>query len=90
MVKVSLTYKRDYPILPSNESKFLSKKEINYLESLGLFETGQGGKLVEDRVTTITGKHPINTSGGLISMGHPVGPTGIGQVAEIIWQMRRQ
>ena len=63
-------------------------EEIIYLEALGLCETGQGGKLVEDGVTAITGKHPINTSGGLISMGHPVGPTGIGQVAEILWQMR--
>lgn len=65
-------------------------EEIIYLESLGLCEPGQGGKLVEDGVTAITGKHPINTSGGLISMGHPVGPTGIGQVAEILWQMRGQ
>lgn len=65
-------------------------EEIIYLEALGLCETGQGGKLVQDGVTAITGKHPINTSGGLISMGHPVGPTGIGQVAEVLWQMRGQ
>ncbi len=65
-------------------------EEIIYLEALGLCEKGQGGKLVQDGVTAITGKHPINTSGGLISMGHPVGPTGIGQVAEILWQMRGQ
>ncbi|HOO44926.1 MAG TPA: thiolase family protein [Deltaproteobacteria bacterium] len=65
-------------------------EEIIYLEALGLCETGQGGKLVEDGVTAITGKHPVNTSGGLISMGHPVGPTGVGQVAEVLWQMRGQ
>ncbi|HNY65518.1 MAG TPA: thiolase family protein [Deltaproteobacteria bacterium] len=65
-------------------------EEIIYLEALGLCPTGQGGKLVEDGVTAITGKHPVNTSGGLISMGHPVGPTGVGQVAEILWQMRGQ
>ena len=65
-------------------------EEIIYLESLGLCETGQGGKLVQDGVTAITGRHPVNTSGGLISMGHPVGPTGVGQVAEILWQMRGQ
>ncbi len=63
-------------------------EEIIYLEALGLCEPGQGGKLVEAGVTAISGKHPINTSGGLISMGHPVGPTGIGQVAEVLWQMR--
>ena len=63
-------------------------EEIMYLEALGLCETGQGGRLVEAGVTAVTGKHPVNTSGGLISMGHPVGPTGIGQVAEVLWQMR--
>jgi acetyl-CoA acetyltransferase len=63
-------------------------EEIIYSESLGLCEIGKGGKLIEDGVTAITGKHPINTSGGLISMGHPIGPTGVGQVAEILWQMR--
>jgi acetyl-CoA acetyltransferase len=63
-------------------------EEIIYLESLGLCETGQGGKLVQEGVTAIDGKHPVNSSGGLISMGHPVGPTGVGQVAEILWQMR--
>lgn len=65
-------------------------EEIVYLEALGLCELGQGGKLVQDGVTALTGKHPINTSGGLISMGHPIGPTGVGQVAEILWQMRGQ
>ena len=33
---------------------------------------------------------PVNTSGGLISMGHPPGPTGLGQITEILWQMRGQ
>lgn len=63
-------------------------EEILYLEALGLCEKGEGGRLVEDGTTSLGGKHPINSSGGLISMGHPIGPTGIGQVAEILWQMR--
>lgn len=63
-------------------------EEIIYAEALGLCETGEGGRLVEEGVTALTGKHPINSSGGLISMGHPIGPTGVGQVAEILWQMR--
>ena len=63
-------------------------EEIIYSESIGLCERGQGGRLVEEGVTALTGKHPINTSGGLISMGHPIGPTGVGQIAEILWQMR--
>ena len=63
-------------------------EEILYAESLGLCPEGQGGKLVEEGATAITGRIPINTSGGLLAMGHPFGPTGIGQIAEIYWQMR--
>jgi len=63
-------------------------EEIIYSESLGLCEKGQGGRLVAEGTTSLTGKHPVNSSGGLISMGHPIGPTGVGQVAEILWQMR--
>ncbi len=63
-------------------------EEIVYSEALGLCPEGEGGLLIEDGTTSLTGKHPINSSGGLISMGHPIGPTGVGQVAEILWQMR--
>jgi acetyl-CoA acetyltransferase len=63
-------------------------EEIIYSEALGLCPEGEGGLLVEEGTTSLTGKHPINTSGGLISMGHPIGPTGAGQMAEILWQMR--
>lgn len=63
-------------------------EEIIYSEELGLCKQGEGGRLIEEGVTTLNGKHPINSSGGLISMGHPIGPTGVGQVAEILWQMR--
>ena len=63
-------------------------EEIIYSEELGLCKQGEGGRLIEEGVTALNGKHPINSSGGLISMGHPIGPTGVGQVAEILWQMR--
>lgn len=65
-------------------------EEIIYLEALGLCKPGEGGRLVDEGATALTGKHPINSSGGLISMGHPIGPTGVGQIAEILWQMRRE
>lgn len=65
-------------------------EEIIFAEALGLCPKGGGGRLVEDGVTALDGKHPINSSGGLISVGHPVGPTGVGQIAEILWQMRRE
>jgi acetyl-CoA acetyltransferase len=63
-------------------------EEIIYAESLGLCPVGEGGKLVEEGATAITGRIPINTSGGLLAMGHPFGPTGLGQIAEIFWQLR--
>jgi acetyl-CoA acetyltransferase len=63
-------------------------EEIQYAESLGLCPTGQGGKLVEEGATALTGRIPINSSGGLLGMGHPFGPTGLGQIAEIYWQLR--
>jgi acetyl-CoA acetyltransferase len=63
-------------------------EEILYAESLGLCAEGDGGKLVEEGATEITGRIPINSSGGLLAMGHPFGPTGLGQIAEIYWQLR--
>ena len=63
-------------------------EEIQYAESLGLCAEGEGGKLIESGATARDGRIPINTSGGLLGMGHPFGPTGLGQIAEIYWQMR--
>jgi acetyl-CoA acetyltransferase len=48
-----------------------------------------GVKLLVDESTVLTGRIPVNSSGGLISMGHPLGLPGLGQIAEILWQMRR-
>ena len=63
-------------------------EEILYAEALGLCPVGQGGKLVEEGATALTGRIPINSSGGLLGLGHPFGPTGLGQIAEIFWQLR--
>jgi acetyl-CoA C-acetyltransferase len=41
-------------------------------------------------MTAIGGKIPVNTSGGLKSKGHPVGATGVAQVAELVLQLRGQ
>ena len=65
-------------------------EEIIYCEALGLCPKGEGGNLVESGETEVGGRIPVNTSGGLISMGHPLGPTGLGQIAELLWQMRGQ
>jgi acetyl-CoA acetyltransferase len=63
-------------------------EEIQYAESLGLCAEGEGGRLVESGATARDGRIPINSSGGLLGMGHPFGPTGLGQIAEIYWQLR--
>ncbi len=62
--------------------------EILAYEDLGFCARGEGGGLVEDGVTTLGGRLPVNTSGGLVSKGHPVGATGIAQICEISWQLR--
>jgi acetyl-CoA C-acetyltransferase len=62
--------------------------EILVSECLGFFEPGGGGPAVEAGLTSVGGKIPINTSGGLKSKGHPVGATGIAQVVEVAEQLR--
>ncbi|NIM59439.1 MAG: thiolase domain-containing protein [Candidatus Aminicenantes bacterium] len=62
--------------------------EICVIEALGIVEKGKGGKAVEDEVTYLEGKIPVNTSGGLKAKGHPVGATGVAQVIEIVKQLR--
>jgi acetyl-CoA acetyltransferase len=49
---------------------------------------GEGGKFVESGATGPDGKLPVNTSGGLVSKGHPVGATGLSMLAELALQLR--
>ncbi|MBR2254968.1 MAG: thiolase domain-containing protein, partial [Candidatus Methanomethylophilaceae archaeon] len=60
---------------------------IMTLQDLGFFPRGQAGKAVLDGECRIGGKIPINTSGGLKARGHPIGATGVAQVAEIVTQL---
>ena len=62
--------------------------EIIQSEVLGLCEPGMGGVAAERGDTTIGGRIPINPSGGLESKGHPIGATGLGQVYELVTQLR--
>lgn len=62
--------------------------EIIDSEDLGLFQKGKGGPAVEEGLTQVGGKIPINPSGGLLSKGHPVGATGCGQAYEVVKQLR--
>jgi len=62
--------------------------ELVLYEELGLCAQGEGGKLIDSRATYVDGPTPVNTSGGLISKGHPIGATGIAQIYEIFSQLR--
>ncbi|WP_199553054.1 lipid-transfer protein [Streptomyces sp. N35] len=67
-----------------------SINELLTYEALGMCADGESGKLVESGATTYGGKWVVNPSGGLISKGHPLGATGLAQVAELSWQLRGQ
>ncbi|KWR75051.1 thiolase family protein [Cupriavidus sp. IDO] len=62
--------------------------EIIQAENLGLVPPGEGGPAAERGDFTLGGRIPINTSGGLESKGHPLGATGIGQLYELVTQLR--
>jgi acetyl-CoA C-acetyltransferase/acetyl-CoA acyltransferase len=62
--------------------------EIVATEGLGLFEPGTGGIAVERGWTSLGGRIPVNTSGGLKAKGHPIGATGAAQIAEVVTQLR--
>ncbi|MCC6195613.1 MAG: thiolase family protein [Burkholderiales bacterium] len=62
--------------------------EIIQTENLGFCAFGEGGPLAERGDTTIGGRIPVNSSGGLESKGHPVGATGLAQVHELVTQLR--
>ena len=62
--------------------------EILQSENLGLVPPGGGGLAAERGEFTLGGRIPINPSGGLESKGHPLGATGIGQLFELVTQLR--
>lgn len=62
--------------------------EILAYEDLGFCQKGQGGKFAAGGATSLNGKLPVNTSGGLKACGHPVGATGIKQIIEVTEQLQ--
>ena len=62
--------------------------EVCHYENLGLCAKGEGGRLIDEGTTEISGRIPVNTSGGLLSRGDPTGATGLAQIVEIVWQLR--
>jgi acetyl-CoA acyltransferase len=62
--------------------------ELAVTEEIGLCPKGEGGILAESGATQLNGKIPVNTSGGLIARGHPLGASGIAQLMELTTQLR--
>jgi acetyl-CoA acetyltransferase len=64
--------------------------ELEHIVDLGLCSEDEVGRLMEEGVFNITGRIPVNMSGGLLGKGHPVAATGVAQICELVWQLRGQ
>ena len=62
--------------------------EIFQAEMMRFCPPGEGGPFVASGATALGGEIPINTSGGLVSKGHPIGATGVSQCYELVTQLR--
>lgn len=65
-----------------------SVEEIFYLEAMGIAGPGEAPAMLRDGQFDIGGRVAVSPSGGLLAMGHPIGPTGAGQIVEITRQLR--
>jgi acetyl-CoA acetyltransferase len=62
--------------------------ELLHYENLGICGEGEAGRMIDEGQTSIGGKIPVNASGGLLSKGHPLGATGVANIAEVVWHLR--
>jgi acetyl-CoA acetyltransferase len=62
--------------------------EIIHYEDLGFCPMWEGASMVQAGETSLGGRLPVSTSGGLLSRGHPLGATGIAQAHEVVTQLR--
>jgi acetyl-CoA acetyltransferase len=62
--------------------------ELLHYENLGICGEGEAGRMIDEGQTYIGGKIPVNASGGLLSKGHPLGATGVANIAEVVWHLR--
>lgn len=65
-----------------------SGAEIMHMAENGFCEHGEQEKLLRDGATRIDGPMPVNTDGGCLANGEPVGASGLRQVIELVWQLR--
>ncbi len=77
---------RDVNVMEMHDAS--APAELMLYEELDLCDEGEGGRLIDEGVTEIGGRLPVNTSGGLLAKGHPIGATGVAQIYEIFQQLR--
>lgn len=65
-----------------------SMTEMLAIEDLGFFKKREGWLAIQEGKTKVTGEKPVNTSGGLLSRGHPIGATGVAQIVQLVHQLR--
>lgn len=77
---------RDIDVLELHDA--FTIEELLYVEGLGLCGPGQAVAMLKEGAFDIGGQMAVSPSGGLIAMGHPIGPTGVGQIGELTVQLR--
>jgi acetyl-CoA acetyltransferase len=68
----------------------VAPSELWNLEKLGFCKKGEAAGLLRDGELEINGRLPVNTDGGMMSRGHPLGATGLAQIFEIVLQLRQE
>ena len=63
-------------------------RELGSCEELGLCPPGGSAALLDSGATALGGRLPVNPSGGLLSKGEPLGASALGQVVELVRQLR--
>lgn len=77
---------RDLEVVELHDAS--SPSELILYEKIGLCAAGEGPQLLREGLTLPSGKVVVNSGGGLLSRGHPVGATGVAQVVEVVTQLR--
>lgn len=68
----------------------MSPGELWDLELMGFCKNGEAPWLLKEGAFDLNGRLPVNTDGGILSRGHPLGATGLAQIIEVVTQLRRE
>ena len=65
-------------------------EEVLHYETFGLCQPGEGTRLLKEKATWVGGRIPVNPSGGLLALGHPLSASGVRNICEIVLHLRGQ